>query len=134
MRKRQAGMVLPEGVDPDNLPDEKALKRMLKEQKKNAPKDKSLSKVLKYVWDGYKVRFIIVIVCLVATAIISALSSVVLQNLISSFIEPALDGTGDLSGLPLYIVFCAALFMCAVIGAAVYNILMAQIGDRKSVV
>lgn len=129
MRRRQTGMVLPDGVDPENLPDAKTLKRMMKEQKKNAPKDKSLGKVLGYVWSGYKVRFIIVVVCIIATAVISAMSSVVLQNLISLFIEPALAGTGDLSGLPSYIVFCAALFMCAVITSAVYNVLMAQIGQ-----
>ena len=126
---RNMAMKLPDGVDPNNLPDMKTLRKMLKEEKKNKPKDKSLSRVMKYVWNGYRMQFIIVVICIIITAIISALSSVVLQNLISSFIQPALAGTGDLSGLPSYLALCGALFCVGIATGATYNILMARIGQ-----
>lgn len=128
-KMKQTGMVLPEGVDPDNLPDAKTLKRMLKEQKKNAPKDRSLGRALGYLFKYYKPQFVIVVVCIVITALISSLSSVVITILINDFIAPALNGTGTLEGLPGFVVLISAVFMLAVITAAVYNIIMARIGQ-----
>ena len=129
MPRKPAGMELPEGVDPNNLPDLKTLRKMMKEQRKNTPKDKSLSRVMKYVWSNYKVSFIVVLVCIVITAVISALTSVVLQNLISAYIQPAVEGRGNLDGLPAYLALCGAMFCVAIASGATFNVLMARISQ-----
>ncbi len=119
---------VPEGA-PDGLPGRKTLKAMNKERKKNMPKDKSLGRVLGYMFKNYRARFIIVVICIVITAVVSAMSSIVLQILISNYIQPALEGTGDLSGLPGFITVCAAIFLVGVAANATYNIIMARIGQ-----
>lgn len=128
-KMKQMGTVLPEGVDPDNLPDPKTLKRMIKEQKKNAPKDRSLGRVMGYLFKNYKPQFIIVVICIVITAIISSLSSVVITTLINSYISPTLAGTGNMDGLPMFIVGISAMFLMAVLTSAAFNVVMARIGQ-----
>ena len=123
-KAKQTGMILPEGVDPNNLPDPKTLKKMIREQKKNAPKDRSLGRAMKYLFSNYKLPFIIVVICIVVTAVISSLSSVVITTLINEFIAPA-----NLDGLPGFIVGISAMFLVAVASSATYNIIMARIGQ-----
>ena len=73
----------------------------------------------------YKIRFTIVVCCIVFAAITTALASLFIQSLIDDYIMPLLtQDNPDFTGLAQYILKMAAIFAGGVIAALVYNRLM----------
>lgn len=137
--RRETGMVLPEGADPNNLPDMKTLRRMLREQKKNRPKDKSLGRVIGYVWKHYKWPYIAVIAGIIIAAVATMAISLVSKTLIDEYITPMLNGTlatdDGYAGIARTMIVFAAIAMVGVAATFAYNFIMASItqGTLKNV-
>ena len=78
----------------------------------------------------YKIRFIIVVCCIVFAAITTALSSLFIQSLIDDYIMPLLtQDNPDFSGLAQYILKMAAIFAGGVVAALIYNRLMVVVAQ-----
>ncbi|MCD8230473.1 MAG: ABC transporter ATP-binding protein/permease [Clostridiales bacterium] len=78
----------------------------------------------------YKIRFIIVVCCIVMAAITTALASLFIQDLIDVYITPLLTTDNpDFSGLLRYLLRMAAVFACGVVAALVYNRLMVTVAQ-----
>lgn len=79
---------------------------------------------------AYKVRFILVIICIVFSAITTALASLFIQSLIDDYILPLLSvDTPDFSGLLAYITRMAVIFAVGVVAAVIYNRVMVTIAQ-----
>ena len=78
----------------------------------------------------YKIRFTIVVCCIVFAAITTALASLFIQSLIDDYIMPLLtQDNPDFTGLAQYILKMAAIFAGGVIAALVYNRLMVVVAQ-----
>ena len=78
----------------------------------------------------YKIRFTIVVCCIVFAAITTALSSLFIQSLIDDYIMPLLtQDNPDFAGLAQYILKMAAIFAGGVIAAFIYNRLMVVVAQ-----
>ena len=138
LKNKTAG-VMPEGFDAANVSDEKTIKKMLKDHKKQQkaePKKKVFSRILGYIFKYYKARFVIVIISIIAGSIGTAMIPVILMLLTNTYIEPVNGGVptlggGDTGVLPLwtFLVICASCYIVAVGFSTTYNVLMARIGQ-----
>ncbi|MCD8218464.1 MAG: ABC transporter ATP-binding protein/permease [Clostridiales bacterium] len=87
------------------------------------------ARLLKYLGE-YKIRFIIVVCCIVMAAITTALASLFIQDLIDVYITPLLTTDNpDFSGLLRYLLRMAAIFACGVVAALIYNRLMVTVAQ-----
>lgn len=78
----------------------------------------------------YKIRFTIVVCCIVFAAITTALSSLFIQSLIDDYIMPLLtQDNPDFAGLAQYILKMAAIFAGGVVAAFIYNRLMVVVAQ-----
>ncbi|MCD7866064.1 MAG: ABC transporter ATP-binding protein/permease [Clostridiales bacterium] len=78
----------------------------------------------------YKARFILVICCIVFSAITTALASLFIQSLIDDYILPLLSAENpDFSGLLAYIIRMAVIFAVGVVAAVIYNRVMVTIAQ-----
>ncbi|MCD8366225.1 MAG: ABC transporter ATP-binding protein/permease [Clostridiales bacterium] len=86
-------------------------------------------RLLRYLGE-YKIRFIIVVCCIVMAAITTALASLFIQDLIDVYIMPLLTTDNpDFSGLLRYLLRMAAIFGCGVVAALIYNRLMVTVAQ-----
>ena len=129
--RQESGMLLPEGVDPNNLPDMKTLRKMRREQKKKGPKDKSLRRVLGYILKYYKAQFILVIINILISSGILAAGMMMVQLLVDNFVVPMLSGeistVQGFADMGSFIIILAAVFISGILMNFVYNFLMANI-------
>ena len=89
----------------------------------------TLKRLLGYIGE-YKIRFILVVVCIVIAASTTAISSLFIQSLIDDYIMPLLSqSTPDFSGLLRYMMKMAGIFICGVVSAFIYNRLMITIAQ-----
>ena len=78
----------------------------------------------------YKIRFTIVVCCIVFAAITTALSSLFIQSLIDDYIMPLLtQDDPDFAGLAQYILKMAGIFAAGVVAAFLYNRLMVVVAQ-----
>ena len=78
----------------------------------------------------YKIRFTIVVCCIVFAAITTALSSLFIQSLIDDYIMPLLtQNDPDFAGLAQYILKMAGIFAAGVVAAFLYNRLMVVVAQ-----
>ncbi|MCD8148128.1 MAG: ABC transporter ATP-binding protein/permease [Clostridiales bacterium] len=99
--------------------------------KKKGAKDTrgTAARLLSYIGQ-YKVRFIIVICCIVMAAITTALASLFIQSLIDDYIMPLVASDNpDFAGLLRYLLRMAAIFACGVVAALLYNRIMVTIAQ-----
>ncbi|MBR2176466.1 MAG: ABC transporter ATP-binding protein [Clostridia bacterium] len=101
--------------------------------KKPKPRLQNPSKVIKRLLsylNGYKLRFIIVLICIVVSAAASALSSMFIQILIDNYITPLMGADNpDFSGLLKMLLVMAAAFLIGALAGLAYNILMVTISQ-----
>lgn len=89
----------------------------------------TLKRLLGYIGE-YKIRFILVVVCIVIAASTTAISSLFIQSLIDDYIMPLLSQSiPDFSGLLRYMMKMAGIFICGVVSAFIYNRLMITIAQ-----
>ena len=89
----------------------------------------TLKRLLGYIGQ-YKVRFVIVVICIIVSAATTAISSLFIQSLIDDYIMPLLgQNNPDFHGLLLYLLKMACIFACGVVAAFLYNRLMIVIAQ-----
>ncbi len=97
---------------------------------KMAKDAKGTAKRLLSYLGAYKVRFILVVCCIVFSAITTALASLFIQSLIDDYILPLLSADApDFSGLLAYITRMAVIFGVGVVAAVIYNRVMVTIAQ-----
>ena len=78
----------------------------------------------------YRVRFIIVVICIVISAATTAVGSLFIRSLIDDYIMPLLSQANpDFSGLFRYLMMILGIFACGVVAAFLYQRLMVTISQ-----
>ncbi|MGN1109930.1 MAG: ABC transporter ATP-binding protein [Oscillospiraceae bacterium] len=95
---------------------------------------KLLGRVLGYMMKRYKFRFILVLICIVITAITTLVGMLFMQSLIDDYIQPMLavvaaGGTADFSPLAGALLRIAAIYVIGIIASFTYNRLMIYISQ-----
>ena len=89
---------------------------------------KTIKRLLKYISEGYKMRFAFAMLCIVITALVSVASAMFLQTLIDDYIAPLL-----LSDAPVFdelwkaIMTMGGIYLVGVIASMIYNVTMVGI-------
>ncbi len=97
-------------------------------QKKNPTK--MLSRVLKYMLENYKVPFVVVVVCILISAITNLFGITFMQKLIDDYILPmAQTGSRDFAPLAGALFKLAGLFLIGIVCTYIYNRIMVNIGQ-----
>lgn len=103
----------------------------MNKRKGTAAKDSkaTIKRLLSYLGE-YKVRFALVVICIVIASVVSVACSLFIKSLVDDYILPLLtEKTPDFSGLLRYMIKIAAVFVCGIVAAYVYNRLMVVIGQ-----
>ncbi len=97
---------------------------------------KTLKRLLGYIWKGYKFRFLLVFLCIIFAAVMSAASQRFVGTVFDEYISVMLGaGTPNFSPLLFAILRMAALFLAGALTVYVQNLLMVSItqGIMKNV-
>ena len=87
-------------------------------------------RLMSYITGGYKARFIIVLVSIVFSSVVSVVGLTFIQTLIDDYIAPMLvSGSTDFSGLFRALSILAALYLSGVCAALIYNRTMVVISQ-----
>jgi len=104
----------------------------MKNNNKSKPKTdgKTMKRLFSYVTSTYKIQFIIVIVCILFSALAGVGGSLFLQIVIDDYITPLLKVSNPVfSGLLKAILVMAGIYCIGVVATFVYNRLMVTIGQ-----
>ena len=99
---------------------------------KRKPKNmkNTVKRLLGYIAKGYKLKFAIVVVCIIIGAVVSVMSSLLIKTVINDFIEPMLaNGLVDFKPLLSLLVKMAGIFAIGIASTYLYNILMVYISQ-----
>ncbi|HCX64138.1 MAG TPA: ABC transporter [Eubacteriaceae bacterium] len=78
----------------------------------------------------YKVQLIIVVVCIIISAVANASASLFLRTLIDDYIMPLLmEAVPDFSGLFRILMFMAMIYIMGVLGTLTYNLIMVVVAQ-----
>ena len=109
--------------------DERRMERM-NNYKRNVNTSEVLKRVIGYMIRYYKVPFIMVIVCIIITAVATVVGASFPQKLVDDYIEPMLlSGSKDFSGLLSDIKRLVIIMAVGVISAFSYNRIMVNVGQ-----
>jgi ATP-binding cassette subfamily B multidrug efflux pump len=98
--------------------------------KKPAFSLKVLGRVIRYMLHYYKLPFILVVACILISAVTTVIGATFPQTLVDEYITPMLaDGSRDFSGLASDIVRLAAIMGIGVIAAFSYNRIMVNVSQ-----
>lgn len=128
---------------------------MKKNNQKLIKSKKSLSRLIKYIFKYYPIRFIVVFICIIASSISGAISSYFIGNiLVTNFITPALTKASELNldnaypllfgadkitwaGLSFITTFIllGVIYILGLVGGYFYNFIMSSIaqGTQKRI-
>jgi len=92
---------------------------------------KTLARLLSYIKDGYKIKFSIVIVCIIISSISSVAGSVFLQILIDEYVTPLLTENGNTNFAPLLyaILIMAFIYILGAFSTWLYNFIMVSVSQ-----
>lgn len=91
---------------------------------------KLISRVIRYMLHYYKIPFLLVIVCILITAIATVIGATFPQTLVDDYITPMLqNGTDDFSGLARDLIRLACVMGVGVITAFSYNRIMVNVSQ-----
>lgn len=91
---------------------------------------KLISRVIRYMLHYYKIPFLLVIVCILITAIATVVGATFPQTLVDDYITPMLaNGSNDFSGLAADLVQLACIMATGVITAFSYNRIMVNVSQ-----
>ena len=100
-----------------------------KRQRKKRNSKATIKRLLSYL-KAYRARFIIVVICILLSAIVGVVGSLFLQILIDNYIEPMLlEDNPAFSGLFRMILLMAAVYVIGIISTYLYNRLMVVISQ-----
>ena len=98
--------------------------------KKSLGKDSTVWRLFGFIFKNYKVRFGVVLVCIVISALTTLASSLFTRTLIDDYIAPMLSqATPDFSLLALALVKLAAVLLLGVAASYSYNLIMIFVGQ-----
>ena len=98
--------------------------------KKSLGKDSTVWRLFGFIFKNYKVRFGMVLVCIVISALTTLASSLFTRTLIDDYIAPMLSqATPDFSPLALALVKLAAVLLVGVAASYSYNLIMIFVGQ-----
>lgn len=109
-------------------------------QNKQRPSTKNPFRALKrlfgYMWSGYKIQLIIVIICILLSAFANVQGSLFIQTVIDGYITPMVTGeVKGFSGLLNAIIKMAAIYGVGVITTLIFNRVMVKVsqGTQKKI-
>lgn len=98
--------------------------------KKSLGKDSTVWRLFGFIFKNYKVRFGVVLVCIVISALTTLASSLFTRTLFDDYIAPMLSqATPDFSPLALALVKLAAVLLLGVAASYSYNLIMIFVGQ-----
>ena len=101
-----------------------------KTEKKPAFSLKVLSRVVKYMLYYYKIPFILVVVCILVSAVTTVIGATFPQTLVDDYITPMLkNGSHDFSGLAGQLIRLVIIMGIGVIAAFSYNRIMVNVSQ-----
>ena len=101
-----------------------------KTEKKPAFSLKVLSRVVKYMLHYYKIPFILVVACILVSAVTTVIGATFPQTLVDDYITPMLkNGSRDFSGLAGQLVRLVIIMGIGVIAAFSYNRIMVNVSQ-----
>ena len=101
-----------------------------KTEKKPAFSLKVLSRVVKYMLHYYKIPFILVVVCILVSAVTTVIGATFPQTLVDDYITPMLkNGSHDFSGLAGQLIRLVIIMGIGVIAAFSYNRIMVNVSQ-----
>lgn len=90
----------------------------------------TIKRLMSYVTGKYKIQFIVVLVCILTSALVSAASSMFIRILIDDYISPLLLGNNPVfTGLLKAITVMGAIYLVGIAAALFYNRIMATIAQ-----
>lgn len=100
-----------------------------KKNKRPAAKKGTFGRLFRYLFDHYGMRLIVVMLCIVISAVASVVATVFLQRLIDECIVPGISsGMGAVQNLLVHILLTMAVFyVLGVLAAFTYNRIMATV-------
>ena len=100
-----------------------------KKNKRPAAKKGPFGRLFRYLFDHYGMRLIVVMLCIIVSAVASVIATVFLQRLIDECIVPGISsGMGAVQNLLVHILFTMAVFyVLGVLAAFTYNRIMATV-------
>ena len=91
---------------------------------------KTLKRLLSYITKNYKKRFILVLICIVFSAIANVASSLFIRTLIDDYIEPLIGSANpDFSGLLSAVIMMACVFIVGILSTLLYTRIMVNISQ-----
>ena len=101
-----------------------------KSRPRSATATKLISRVIKYMLHYYKFPFLLVVACILITAIATVVGSTFPQTLVDDYITPMLaNGSNDFSGLASDLFRLACVMAVGVIAAFSYNRIMVNVSQ-----
>ncbi len=89
-----------------------------------------MKRIFQYMWKDYKFSFLVVVVCIIVSAIANVQGLTFMQVLIDDYITPmAGNPNPDFAGLASAILKLAAIFAVGILCAYLYNRIMVNIGQ-----
>lgn len=99
-------------------------------KKKKVSRKHTAGRLLGYVFRGYKLRFFVVTICILVSAIVTVVGSLFIQKLIDDFITPLSQSTNpDFSGLLKAVGIMAIIYASGVLSTFLYNRMMVSISQ-----
>lgn len=98
--------------------------------KKKVSRKHTAGRLLGYVFRGYKLRFFVVTICILVSAIVTVVGSLFIQKLIDDFITPLSQSPNpDFSGLLKAVGIMAIIYASGVLSTFLYNRMMVSISQ-----
>lgn len=98
--------------------------------KKKVSRKHTAGRLLGYVFKGYKLRFFVVTICILVSAIVTVVGSLFIQKLIDDFITPLSQSPNpDFSGLLKAVGIMAIIYASGVLSTFLYNRMMVSISQ-----
>lgn len=99
-------------------------------KKKKVSRKHTAGRLLGYVFKGYKLRFFVVTICILVSAIVTVVGSLFIQKLIDDFITPLSQSPNpDFSGLLKAVGIMAVIYAAGVLSTFLYNRMMVSISQ-----
>ena len=99
-------------------------------KKKKVSRKHTAGRLMGYVFRGYKLRFFVVTICILVSAIVTVVGSLFIQKLIDDFITPLSQSPNpDFSGLLKAVGIMAIIYASGVLSTFLYNRMMVSISQ-----
>ncbi len=101
-----------------------------KDQKKSSFSLKVLGRVIRYMLHYYKIPFILVVACIVISAVATVIGATFPQRLVDDYITPMLaSGSRDFSGLASDLIGLVTVMAIGIVAAFAYNRIMVNVSQ-----